>query len=56
MTLLKHVVSSYNCEAAHDLGLAPARIGEPGYWKKHDVDADGLACEPWPHLDDFLSG
>jgi hypothetical protein len=55
MALLKHVISSYNCEAAREMGLAPARKSEPGYWRKNDVDADGIACEPWPHLDDFLS-
>ncbi|WP_311974133.1 excalibur calcium-binding domain-containing protein [Bradyrhizobium glycinis] len=27
---------------------APARPGEPGYWKHHDHDRDGIACEPWP--------
>jgi hypothetical protein len=47
-TLLKHVVSSYNCDAAREMGLAPARKGEPGYWRKNDRDADGIACEPWP--------
>ena len=55
MTLVKHVVSSYNCEAARQMGLAPAQEGEPGYWRKNDADVDGIACEPWPHLDDFLT-
>jgi len=27
---------------------APARRGEPGYWKRRDRDGDGIACEPWP--------
>jgi hypothetical protein len=55
LTVLKHIVASYGCEAAHGMGLVPAREGEPGYWRKNDVDADGIACEPWPHLDYFLS-
>ena len=56
MTLLRHVVSSYDCDAARKMGLAPAQTGEPGYWRRNDADADGISCEPWPHLDDFLSG
>ena len=55
LTVSKHIVASYGCEAARGIGLAPARKGEPGYWPKNDVDADGIACEPWPHLDYFLS-
>jgi len=50
LTLLKHVVASHNCDAAHEVGLAPARVGEPGYWEKNDRDRDGIACEAYPSL------
>jgi hypothetical protein len=45
---LRHVASAPNCGFARLVGLAPARRGEPGYWKRHDRDRDGIACEPWP--------
>ncbi|HEX9808011.1 MAG TPA: excalibur calcium-binding domain-containing protein [Alphaproteobacteria bacterium] len=45
---LKHLASFPNCAAARSLGLAPSRPGEPGYWRRHDRDRDGIACEPWP--------
>ncbi|WP_346656818.1 excalibur calcium-binding domain-containing protein [Bradyrhizobium sp. NBAIM03] len=48
MTTLRHIASAPNCEFARLVGLAPARRGEPGYWKHHDRDEDGIACEPWP--------
>ncbi|WP_128935733.1 excalibur calcium-binding domain-containing protein [Bradyrhizobium zhanjiangense] len=44
---LKHIASAPNCDFARLVGLAPARRGEPGYWKHHDRDGDGVACEPW---------
>ncbi|MBR0756537.1 excalibur calcium-binding domain-containing protein [Bradyrhizobium jicamae] len=47
-TTLRHIASAPNCEFARLVGLAPARRGEPGYWKHHDRDGDGVACEPWP--------
>jgi Excalibur calcium-binding domain len=47
-TTLRHIASAPNCEFARLVGLAPARRGEPGYWKHHDRDGDGIACEPWP--------
>ncbi|MDN4982213.1 excalibur calcium-binding domain-containing protein [Bradyrhizobium sp. WYCCWR 13022] len=47
-TTLRHIASAPNCEFARLVGLAPARRGEPGYWKHHDRDRDGIACEPWP--------
>ena len=45
---LRHIASAPNCGFARFVGLAPARKGEPGYWKRHDRDRDGIACEPWP--------
>ena len=48
MTTLRHIASAPNCGFARLVGLAPARRGEPGYWKRHDRDGDGIACEPWP--------
>ncbi|MBR0792149.1 excalibur calcium-binding domain-containing protein [Bradyrhizobium manausense] len=47
-TTLRHIASAPNCEFARLVGLAPSRRGEPGYWKHHDRDRDGIACEPWP--------
>ena len=47
-TTLRHIASAPNCDFARLVGLAPARRGEPGYWKHHDRDGDGVACEPWP--------
>jgi hypothetical protein len=44
---LKHIAAAPNCAAARRVGLAPARIGEPGYYSRHDADHDGIACEPW---------
>ena len=48
MTTLRHIASAPNCGFARLVGLAPAKRGEPGYWKRHDRDRDGIACEPWP--------
>jgi hypothetical protein len=42
---LRHVAAFPNCAAAEAVGLAPSRIGEPGYWPRHDADHDGIACE-----------
>ena len=47
-TTLRHIASAPNCGFARLVGLAPARRGEPGYWKRLDRDGDGIACEPWP--------
>nr|WP_080587007.1 excalibur calcium-binding domain-containing protein [Bradyrhizobium japonicum] len=47
-TTLRHIASAPNCDFARLVGLAPARRGEPGYWKHHDRDRDGVPCEPWP--------
>ncbi|HMA56930.1 MAG TPA: excalibur calcium-binding domain-containing protein [Pseudolabrys sp.] len=42
---LKHLAASPSCTAARMVGLAPSRIGRPGYWKHLDADRDGIACE-----------
>lgn len=44
----RHLLASPNCSAARLVGVAPARRGEPGYWRDHDADHDGVACEPIP--------
>jgi hypothetical protein len=44
---IKHWMSARNCDAAREIGLAPAMRGEPGYWPQHDRDKDGIACEPY---------
>ena len=36
-----------NCDAARAAGVAPIRIGEPGYGAHLDRDNDGVACEPY---------
>ena len=46
--MARHLAAMPNCDAARAVGLAPARIGSPGYWPAHDADNDGWACEPWP--------
>ena len=48
MQTARHVIAAPNCNAARLVGLAPAARGTPGYYRKHDADLDGLACEPWP--------
>jgi hypothetical protein len=45
---LGHIAASSNCNAARAMQLAPARMGQPGYYPKHDADHDGIACEPYP--------
>ncbi|WP_348637567.1 excalibur calcium-binding domain-containing protein [Bradyrhizobium sp. ISRA443] len=47
--MMRHIASVPNCGFARLVGLAPARRGGPGYWKHHDRDGDGIACEQWPH-------
>ncbi|WP_321176876.1 excalibur calcium-binding domain-containing protein [Bradyrhizobium sp. USDA 3256] len=47
---LRHIASAPNCDFARLVGLAPARRGEPGSWKRNDRDGDGLSCEPWPPM------
>jgi len=50
VVVLKHAVSFPNCAAAYSVGLAPARRGQPGYWRSHDADQDGIACEWRPGI------
>ena len=45
---VRHLMASPNCSAARLVGVAPAYRGEPGYWRSHDADHDGVACEPIP--------
>ena len=46
---VRHLAAVPNCDAARQIGLAPAYRGDPGYWPQHDRDKDGWACEPIPH-------
>lgn len=45
----RHLLAAPNCAAARMAGLAPSVEGAPGYYSRHDADADGIACEPFPH-------
>lgn len=42
---LKHFAAAPHCAFAARLGLAHARYGQPGYWRHHDTDGNGVACE-----------
>jgi hypothetical protein len=44
---IRHWLAAPNCAAARMVGLAPARMGQPGYYSHHDADRDGIACESW---------
>ncbi|WP_332687972.1 excalibur calcium-binding domain-containing protein [Devosia sp.] len=44
---IRHWLAAPNCAATQMVGLAPARMGQPGYYSHHDADLDGIACEPW---------
>ena len=44
---MKHLTAFPNCGATRAVGLAPAVKGQPGYWRRHDRDRDGVACEVW---------
>ncbi|MEZ5939630.1 MAG: excalibur calcium-binding domain-containing protein [Hyphomonadaceae bacterium] len=41
----KHIASAMNCDVADFMGVAPAKKGQPGYWKHLDADNDSIACE-----------
>jgi len=41
----KHFASAPHCAFAEYLGVANARMREPGYWRHHDADRNGIACE-----------
>lgn len=40
-------VAFANCAAVRAAGLAPLRVGEPGYARHLDRDGDGIACESY---------
>lgn len=42
---LKHFASAPHCAFAEKLGVDRAHIRQPGYWKHHDTDRNGVACE-----------
>ena len=42
---LKHFAAAPHCAFAERLGVAHAKYGQPGYWKHHDTDGNGVACE-----------
>jgi hypothetical protein len=43
----RHQYAERGCAEAAEVGLAPARRGEPGYWPQWDGDNDGVSCELW---------
>ena len=43
--VLKHLAAYPNCHMALEFGVAPAKRGEPGYWERHDINRDGVACD-----------
>lgn len=48
MVTLRHIAAVPNCDMARLVGLAPALLGEPGYYNRHDADSDGISCEALP--------
>lgn len=42
---LQHFASAPSCAIAEKFGLENAKYGQPGYWKHHDTDRDGVSCE-----------
>jgi Excalibur calcium-binding domain len=47
VAIVKHIAAFPHCQVAGAVGLAPAGKGQPGYWRHHDGDGDGIACEPF---------
>jgi hypothetical protein len=43
---IQHRIAYAGCDAARAVKLAPARIGQPGYWRHLDHDDNGISCEP----------
>lgn len=43
---VRHLLAAPSCEAAERVGLAPAKQGTPGFWRQHDTNGNGIACEP----------
>src|SRR5690606_28835395 len=46
-TTWRHLAAMPNCSFARGVGLSDIKVGEPGYYKRHDRDGDGIACEPY---------
>lgn len=42
---VKHFAAAPHCAFAEKLGVDHAHIRQPGYWKHHDMDRNGVACE-----------
>jgi hypothetical protein len=49
LTTLRHLAAAPSCATARAVGLAPAHIGEPGYWSFHDEGRSGIACAIAPN-------
>lgn len=43
---IQHRIAYMGCGAARAVSLAPARIGQPGYWRHLDRNNNGVSCEP----------
>jgi hypothetical protein len=43
----RHLYAARGCAEAAEVGLVPARRGEPGYRPQWDGDGDGVSCELW---------
>ncbi|MDV6331791.1 excalibur calcium-binding domain-containing protein [Asticcacaulis sp. 201] len=41
---VRHLASFAGCEVTRQVGLAGAHRGQPGYWRQHDTNQDGIAC------------
>lgn len=41
----KHFAAAPHCAFAHYLGVDKAPMRQPGYWRHHDADRNGVACE-----------
>jgi hypothetical protein len=41
---VRHLVSFAGCDVTRQVGLAGAHRGQPGYWRQHDTNQDGIAC------------
>ena len=44
---VKHYLTAPGCGMAEVLNLAPARVGQPGYWPWLDENKDGWACKAY---------
>lgn len=48
-TSLRHMLAATGCPTARFVGLAPAHIGEAGYWRHLDPTRSGVTCAPSAH-------